>query len=745
MTAPKYVSVRKKALCVTVSALIVASFQTAHAGEVADALTSLAEDDIVTRSVSLSDIGITAPLAFSSSFVTRDIYFPVPAGVPLIEPSLAFDATYLRGDGGTTTYVLSLDGYAVAARSPEAERGEIGFDIGVDGAPRDNGFVRLGIEWQASVGKFYCYDTVPNGNQLIVHTDTALEYSYDAADIITVASAFSALPQDVTLLVAGGWLDAKSYDAAWRLGVALKRAGKTVHLRALPAEGDTVDASAIKVPEALRPIPAFAALANGGTVTLENDAQAGAYLLLGAAQADVAVAGDSLTAAINAAIRALAQEITAAEAEAQGALQALADKQFTLGRPAEASSFSVRLLGGKPVIAVQPEGGKEAAGLFSALWLRSAISGDMIVHTAKPPAPDINAVPLLPLGAPAGTLDVLALGEWSTTSDLGSDIPPGRVPTSIHVSVAAAPGATPTRPVASLFLNDMLLGAKQLEANGAPETISADVPAYMLLPSNRIVVRFQRQPASDACREQPQAFPVSVLPDSYLQLGPAPRTEDFASVTASLSGDSLVAVNSGWLEHPLATLPNVIALAYASGISPDRADFRPADRPAIPEPSRPFLFLGVAVEGESQRASVSGSTVSITTTSGTTLFDASGLSGVALLQAETDGQQPGLSYLADGAGPLIEEPLMLRHGDVAVIGSAGVLAQVRTSGKPLAENGVPDRLTEKGVGFTLRRLADTDFWFRQVPVTLTVSILGGFALLILLARLAKRRKRDDKS
>ena len=88
---------------------------------------------------------------------------------------------------------------------------------------------------------------------------------------------------------------------------------------------------------------------------------------------------------------------------------------------------------------------------------------------------------------------------------------------------------------------------------------------------------------------------------------------------------------------------------------------------------------------------------------------------------------------------------MLRHGDVAVIGSAGVLAQVRTSGKPLAENGVPDRLTEKGVGFTLRRLADTDFWFRQVPVTLTVSILGGFALVFLLARLAKRRKRDDKS
>nr|WP_272213308.1 hypothetical protein [Marinicella sp. W31]MDC2879255.1 hypothetical protein [Marinicella sp. W31] len=148
--------------------ILCAGLQAAEAGDVSDALRSLAASDVVTRKVPLTELGIDTPLALTSSFIARDIYIPVPAGVPLIKPSLSFDGRYLRGDGGTTTYVVSLDGYAVAARSPEKESGVTGFDIGVDGSPRDNGFVKLGIEWLPSIGKFYCDNTRPIGNQLLL-------------------------------------------------------------------------------------------------------------------------------------------------------------------------------------------------------------------------------------------------------------------------------------------------------------------------------------------------------------------------------------------------------------------------------------------------------------------------------------------------------------------------------------------------------------------------------------------------
>lgn len=748
MTTRRNSAGRKATLSVAVGSLFLLSSQgTTEAGEVADALRALGESDIVTRTVALSDLGITEPLSFSANRVNREIFIPVPAGVPLIEPNLFFDGTYLRGDGGKTTYILSLDGYAVAARSPEGERGKTQFDIGVDGSAREDGFVRLGIAWQPLVGQFYCYGTGPDSNRLLVHPDTYLEYSYNAADLKSVSSAFSAFKQTVTLLVAGNALDSESYDAAWRLGVALERAGKTLQLKALPARGDTVDASAITVPAALAGVPGFAAFSNGGLVEIDDPAQIGALLVLGATdiKADIAIAGAGLSEEIDTALKAIGAELASADPDAEEAFKALVAARETLSLPVEAGSYSVRLVGGEPVMAVQPDGAREAAGLFSTWWRRTATSGDMVIRAARLPMADGDAMALLPPGDSDSNFSVVGLGEWSTTADLGGDIPPGMVPSEIHVFVSAAPGATATRPVASVFLNDMLLGAKQLEADGTPEAISVPVPGYTLLPSNTIVVRVQRQPAPGDCQELPQGYPVSISPDSYVELAPAPEAVDFSSVSARLAGDSLVVVNKSWLEDALTTLPNVIALADASGIAPERADFSVADRTTYPEPDKPFLFFDVAVEGVRKRASVDGNTVQITTAKGTTLFDATGLSDIALLQAETGGGEPGLTYSADGVGPLIEKPLRLRHGDVAVIGADGVLAEVRTSGRPLPSNTEPDRLTKKPFSFSWRLLTDTDFWFRQVPVLMTALILGGFVLLMLLARIAKRRRRDDKS
>ena len=54
------------------------------------------------------------------------------------------------------------------------------------------------------------------------------------------------------------------------------------------------------------------------------------------------------------------------------------------------------------------------------------------------------------------------------------------MPGEITLYVAAAPGASATRPVATLFWNGMLLSARQLDANGQPERLRARVPGYAL-------------------------------------------------------------------------------------------------------------------------------------------------------------------------------------------------------------------------------------------------------------------------
>lgn len=726
---------------------LLGGLQTAQAGDVADALQALAGNDVISRKVSLADLGMTAPLALSSSAAARDIYIPVPKGVSLIEPNLSFKGTYMRADGGRTTYVLSLDGYPVAARSPENDGGKTDFDIGVDGTARDNGFVHLGIEWSSSIGQFYCDDARPIGNQLIVQPDSYLEYSYNAADVKTVASAFSALPQKVVLLVADKALDRESYDAAWRLGVALERAGKQVEIMALPAVGTTVDTSGLAIPEPLRTIPAFAMLSKGGPVKISDPAETGALLLLGAPalRADVAIAGTALSSGIAESLKALSDQVTKADPDAQKAFEALVAARDSLAQPVEAGSVSIRRLGGQPVITVAPDGAREAAGLFDTLWRQTAVSGNIVVKSARMPTTDGDIVPLTSLGETGGNLDVVGRGEWSTTFDLGSDIPADKVPTSIDINVSAAPGATATKPVASVFINGTLLGAKQLDANGKPETISVAVPAYTLLPRNTIVVRFQRQPASDQCREVPQAYPVSVLPGSDMHLGPAPKADNFASIAARLSGDSLVGVRASWLQDATSTLPNVIDIANASAISPEKAAFNVIDTASVAQPEKPFLLFGTTVDGAHNLAQIDGDSISIATDKGATLFDASGLSGVAVLAAETGGKRPGLIYQTAGTGPSIGKPIQLGAGDVAVIGNDGVLSEISTNGASQAVEKTTDRLSQQGQGFSFRSLANADFWLHQVPGILTAAIIGGFLLLLILARSAKRRNRDDRS
>ncbi len=743
----KYIHRHYRILCASLTGSILALQGTpvAHAGEVGDAIRGLADTTSIHEKITLKDLGLEQTITLGSNAAARDIYIPVPADIPLTEPNLALKGRYIRADGGRTTYTLALDGNLVAARSPTDESGSADISIGVDGSPRASGFVRMGLNWSSTIGQALCDDERIIGNALQISPDSYLEYSYDPSAIKDISGVWSALPHKVVLLVSSDKLDAASYDAAWRLGVALERAGKSVKVVPVPQAGSRVDVTDLDVPSALVSVPAFAALANGGEITLSNEAEVGALLLLNAPlslRANVAVVDNALSENIKKALDAVRQQLVQIDAEAGPALDALYKRTNSLSEPLPSKGVAVRTLAYRPVIAVAPDAAGAASGLFDTLWRRTAISGNVVLNTVGTPAENSDRIPLGSLNEAANSLDVTARGDWTTTFDLGATLAKGKVPASLDMLVSAAPGATDTLPVASVFLNDYLLGARQLTANGQPEDISVDIPSYALQPRNTVRVQFQRQPASDRCRETPQAYPASVQPNSTMRLTDAPKVQDFATLAPQLAGDASVLVPESWRSQATRTLPTVIEIANASGVSPAEASFRLQDSSATVTPEKPFVAFDVSIVGATEAVKVSNGRVSIADKHGKVFYDIAGMDNIAVLQAVTDGKVPGLSYHAVGEAPVFEKPFRLSRGDIAVVGAKGILASANS-------NGVPLYLTAEGAQggepFTWKKLLDPSYLLHNLSWLLTVGLVGLFVILLLLAKVARRRAKKDQA
>ena len=122
------------------------------------------------------------------------------------------------------------------------------------------------------INEAVCTDQTAIGNVLRLAPSTRLTYRYDANNIRDLRTAWSALPQTPTIVIGARHVDASSYDAAWRAAALMQRDGREVAIRTWPKAGETVELGALDVPDALRALPAFAALAAGGTHRLANEA-----------------------------------------------------------------------------------------------------------------------------------------------------------------------------------------------------------------------------------------------------------------------------------------------------------------------------------------------------------------------------------------------------------------------------------------------------------------------------------------
>ncbi|WP_440812451.1 hypothetical protein ACTACJ_00900 [Pseudomonas syringae] len=645
------------------------------------AINRITADNRQERVVELRELGIDRPIILSASDARRELYLPVPANVPLTDATLNFDASYLNGEAGRNTLLLSLDGYPVRALGLNEEQGNASTVLGVDKAARESGSVRLGVAWSSVISKVLCEDERAIGNVLRIDPHTRLTYSYDASQLQDVGAAWTALPGKPGLLVAPGTLSAASYDAAWRLGVALERIGKQARILPFPAVQDSLDLSGLRIPAELMQIPAFASLNGKGVYTLRDQAEIGALLMLGqtpALQADLAISDPQLLKAIDDSLDALQAQVQSVDASAAGALSQWRERHIKKPLANSAGDdVSLALLGNRALLMIKPESANKAIGLFSSAWNKLARSRQLTIgEEAAMPLSEDGRVALTRLGGKPGTVDVLAKTDWTASFPLGSVAYDGRVPVTAMIDVAAAPGASGTPPVATVFLNDYLIGALQLTADGKKERIEARIPQYALAAQNTLRVSFQRQPVSNMCLETPQAFPISVLPTSHVVLDKVNPDSNFSGMAARFATDTQLMVPKGYLERPASSLPQVVRVASAAGVSPLRAQLSVSDDASVAvTPAKAFLAFELPVKDAAESVKADNEGHLLINHKEQTLLDLKTLNHLASLQVIEAGSQHGMVYRTlGGQAPVFERPLLLERGNATLLADSGPVA-----------------------------------------------------------------------
>lgn len=703
----------------------------AAANGMAEVFAHLGEHRAIVRSVALADLGIREPLVLSAPDTRHELYLPVPANVPIDDATLQIDGGFLHADGGRETMVVSLDGSPVLARGFTQPQGDAQASIGVDGAPRSSGFVRVGLQWSSIIDDRLCTDQTAIGNVLRIAPSSRLTYRFDPNAIADVRTAWSALPVAPVVAVSGKHLDEAAFDTAWRVQALAGREGRLPVTRTWPAVGDTVDVDAADLPASLRAVPAFAALAGGGSVKLADAAQVGALLTIESRRAfapDIVVADDTLRKNTTAALDALRTQIAAVSPDAAAAFDAWRKRAFAaITTPLAAGEVRLAHLPGQAAIVV---GDRVAAQALVSDWRPIGVADRYVVHRLDDAlAPDADRIALSSLGGEPRTLDVVGRAFWDASFDLAAVAVNGKLPDEVVLDVAAAPTPHQDGNIASVYFNGILIGSRLLREDGKPQKIAAHVPHYALAATNTLRVVFQRRPDGQ-CEARSQGYPVAILPTSHLTLAGAEAGDDFIGMQARFATAANVLVPASYLDDAPRTLPRLARLANIASIAPTRATLSVVQGGAAAVPGGPFLAADVPLNEQDARAQLSADRLTLVDGSGRTYADVSGLTNLAIIDVAHANGAAGIAYRTLGqVAPRLPATLSLARGDVALVSSGG-LARLFDSRHP------GDVVTDAG-------RADDDS--HRLPWLIAGGIVALLVVLISISGIARRRHRakDD--
>lgn len=659
----------------------------AMASPVGETLRTLAQDDWVQRNLSLADLGIGNPVVLEESDNHQAFFLPVPKGAVLDSAVIKVQGNFIKGEAADAALKYSIDGSPLYAQRITERDGNLARVLPVEARRHESGFVNFTIDWSSPSGQRLCEPSRQTSNILTLSPQTELSYRYSMQTMNSLADAWSTLPGKPVIMIAAGSLEQQSFDSAWRLGVALERAAKRAQIHVFPVVGDEVAVDGLNIPAALRNVLPFSNLANKARHTIANAAELGALLVLDApaTRADLAVADAALTDQINAALDALRSQLQG-DNDAVKALGEWRSRRATASlNPIASQQIQLVSLGRQAVIAVAADAGSRAAGVFDSHWRNVLISSQATIHEASENDAE-HHVRVASLGGSPTAFDVVTRGEWNAVFPLSAVAVDGRMPGELVLDVAAAPGASSTRPVASVLWNGILLNAKQLSADGKPERLSARVPGYALGVTNNLQIRFQRQPVSPDCAEIPQGYPVNVLPTSFVLSAQAEPDGTFVGLLPLLAGGAQVIVPKAALDAPTMYLRQVIRLASAASVSPANAELVLADGTQAFKPTKPFVSLGVDLDGAKPLIDVKDLKRLRAGDDSHRLLELQGPQPLSAVSVVNSNSQHGVVWYALGDRAVTpREAFVLNRGNAVVLGEDGPLTWVDSTDPELSQ------------------------------------------------------------
>lgn len=161
----------------------------AHATPASDALQALTAQDLVSRSVSLKDLGITNPVVLDQADNRQAFFLPVPKGVAISDAQIELKGRFIKGEEMPATLRLSVDGQPRVAERVSRAEGDLGRNLAVDSGRHASGFVNFTLDWSSPVSEDFCSPPRATANVLTLSPETRLNYRYSMSALGSLAEA----------------------------------------------------------------------------------------------------------------------------------------------------------------------------------------------------------------------------------------------------------------------------------------------------------------------------------------------------------------------------------------------------------------------------------------------------------------------------------------------------------------------------------------------------------------------------
>ncbi|MBU8537492.1 hypothetical protein [Falsiroseomonas tokyonensis] len=393
-----------------------------------------------------------------------------------------------------------------------------------------------------------------------------------------------------------------------------------------------------------------------------------------------------------------------------------------------AEAAAVRMLDGVPVLTLGGPSPERMARLLDSPLREAALMGAVSGGTEGAAASSATAT--LPFAALSGSTapQEAARAEW-TLSFSTRDLPPGTRLEALEVALRAAPDPGGARAVGTVLLNNEILGAATLSAEGSARLV-LPVQASALAAENTLSVVVNRAAASG---------PAQLLPSSLLRLAPAGPPRDFldlpsafgAGVEVLVDAPGRVLVAEGL--NPLLWVMRAVVPAAA----PLRVTLAEPGTPAAP--SGPFVAATIEPPADSDPLlRFDAGRILLSNREGRPVLELGGLHRLIAAQLLTAGGHPGLWLRHVGPVPLLPAAApRLGQGDIALLDGQGVALAWSSGPAPALRIAYPEAPRPEGMS-----LAGATAWLAALRPwrswIIGVAWVAGF-LLVVYAFLRPRR------